>query len=215
VSEYRSSEFGTALSGLILAIMLIVGIYALTAGRFAAMNVVASTPEEVAARVQPVGKVTLAGETPPVSAAAPAVAQAQDPGAATYQKVCNACHGTGAAGAPKLGDKAAWASRAERGIDALLETAIQGKGAMPPRGTCATCSDEDLRAVIQYMLAEMGLDQAEAAAPAQSPAEPPATEAAPMPSPTEQPAAEAPAAEAEPVQEPQNTPAPSPEAAPQ
>ncbi len=174
MSESRNSEFGTSVSGLILTFMLIVGIYALTAGRFAAMNAVPFTPEEVAARLRPVGQVTLAGETPPPSAA-PAVAQEQDPGAATYQQVCSACHGTGAAGAPKLGDQAAWAPRAERGIDALLATAVQGKGAMPPRGTCATCSDEDLRAVIQYMLAEMGLDQAEATA-AQSPAEQPAAE---------------------------------------
>ncbi len=182
MSESRNSEFGTSVSGLILTFMLIVGIYALTAGRFAAMNAVPSTPEEVAARLRPVGQVTLAGETPPASAPAPAAVQEQDPGAATYQQVCSACHGTGAAGAPKLGDQAAWAPRAERGIDALLETAIQGKGAMPPRGTCATCSDEDLRAVIRYMLAEMGLDQVEATASAQSP---------------EQPVAESPAAEAE------------------
>lgn len=76
------------------------------------------------------------------------------PGAALYERVCIACHGTGVAGAPKREDPADWAPRLARGESALLQTAIQGKGAMPPRGSCSSCSDEDLRAAIDYMTAQ-------------------------------------------------------------
>lgn len=71
---------------------------------------------------------------------------------AVYTAKCAACHTTGAAGAPKLGDKAAWANRLGKGVDGLLATVISGKGAMPPRGACADCSDADLKAAIQYMI---------------------------------------------------------------
>lgn len=73
-----------------------------------------------------------------------------------YQSACLACHASGVAGAPKTGDGAAWSARAGNGIDALLTSAINGKGAMPPKGG-STYSDEQLRAVIEYILAESGL----------------------------------------------------------
>jgi cytochrome c5 len=161
VSEHKSSEFGTAMSGLIAVVVLIAVVYALTAGRFAAMGTGAESPEAVAARLAPVGKVNLAGAASPAPVAAPAGAAPavadEGPGVAIYQKACFACHATGVANAPKLGDKAAWEPRAAQGIDTLLQTAIDGKGAMPPRGTCAACSDDDLRAAIQYMLSKAGL----------------------------------------------------------
>ncbi len=75
-------------------------------------------------------------------------------GQKTYQTSCQACHATGAAGAPKLGDKEAWASRIATGVDAMLAVAIKGKGAMPPKGACASCSDDDLKAAIEYMVSE-------------------------------------------------------------
>ena len=75
-------------------------------------------------------------------------------GQKTYQTSCQACHATGAAGAPKLGDKAAWAPRIATGVDAMLAVAIKGKGAMPPKGACAGCSDDDLKAAIEYMVSE-------------------------------------------------------------
>lgn len=68
-----------------------------------------------------------------------------------YNTKCMACHATGAANAPKLGDKEAWAPRIATGKDALLASAINGKNAMPPKGACMDCSDEDLAAVIDYM----------------------------------------------------------------
>jgi cytochrome c5 len=75
-------------------------------------------------------------------------------GQQTYMNSCQACHATGAAGAPKLGDKDAWAPRIATGMDALLATSIAGKGAMPPRGACASCSDDDLKAAIEYMVSQ-------------------------------------------------------------
>lgn len=78
----------------------------------------------------------------------PAAAMAND----TYNTKCVACHATGAAGAPKLGDAAAWAPRASLSMDALLASVKNGKGAMPPKGLCNDCSDDDFKGAIQFML---------------------------------------------------------------
>ncbi len=69
---------------------------------------------------------------------------------ALYAQVCQACHATGVAGAPKFGDKAAWAPRVTAGIDGMTAFAIKGKGAMPPRGG-TTASDAEIKAVVTYM----------------------------------------------------------------
>ena len=69
-----------------------------------------------------------------------------------YDTKCFTCHNTAVAGAPKLGDKAAWEPRIATGMDAMLATAVKGKGAMPPKGACMDCSDDDLKAAIQYMV---------------------------------------------------------------
>ncbi|MAR89588.1 MAG: c-type cytochrome [Pseudomonadota bacterium] len=80
------------------------------------------------------------------------IAQAEE-APAKYNMYCMACHGTGAAGAPKTGDKAAWEPRIEAagGIDALVESSKKGKNAMPPMGLCNDCSDAELKAIIVYM----------------------------------------------------------------
>ena len=75
-------------------------------------------------------------------------------GAATYQQACVACHMTGAAGAPKLEDKAAWAPRIAQGTDVLYASALKGKGAMPPKGGQAQLSDEDIKAAVDYMVSQ-------------------------------------------------------------
>ncbi len=82
----------------------------------------------------------------------PAAAMAERSGEEIYNTKCSVCHAAGIAGAPKFGDAAAWAPRAEKGIDGLLATAITGLNAMPPKGTCMDCSDSELKAGIQYML---------------------------------------------------------------
>jgi len=94
----------------------------------------------------------------PEPAAEPAEAAAADTqtaaadGQKIYQASCQACHVAGVAGAPKLGDKAAWAPRIAKGNDALLASVKGGLNAMPPMGACMSCSDAELGAAIAYMV---------------------------------------------------------------
>jgi cytochrome c5 len=90
----------------------------------------------------------------PAAAAAPvaAAAPAGDAGKKLYETSCVACHASGVAGAPKFGDKAAWAPRIAAGMDSMMNTTLKGKGAMPPRGA-STASDEELKAAVEYMVA--------------------------------------------------------------
>jgi cytochrome c oxidase subunit 2 len=114
---------------------------------------------EAAPPATPAGGSTAAGESPgagtAVAAAAPAgaAAAAKADGKATYDTVCMACHSTGAAGAPKYGDKAAWAPRLKQGQPALYAAALKGKGAMPPKGGNTTLSDDAVKAAVDYMAA--------------------------------------------------------------
>jgi len=71
-----------------------------------------------------------------------------------YNDACAVCHAAGIAGAPKLGDKAAWAARIAAGNDSLYTTAIKGKGAMPAKGGRADISDDDIKAIVDYMVAK-------------------------------------------------------------
>jgi cytochrome c5 len=84
--------------------------------------------------------------------AAAAAAPASDAGKKLYDSVCMACHVTGVAGAPKFGDKAAWAPRIATGMDTLYASVIKGKNAMPARGGSGA-SDDDIKAAVQYMVA--------------------------------------------------------------
>ncbi len=88
--------------------------------------------------------------TPPAAAAA---AGGKPDGAKVYAAGCNACHAAGVAGAPKFGDKAAWAARAPLGIAALTAAVVKGKGAMPPMGGQMNASEAELRAAVEHMLA--------------------------------------------------------------
>lgn len=68
-----------------------------------------------------------------------------------YNAICKACHETGVAGAPKTGDKAAWAPRLATGNAALLKSVINGKNAMPPRGGDTSLTDDELKAAVEYL----------------------------------------------------------------
>lgn len=81
-----------------------------------------------------------------------AAAHAAD-GKAVYDKTCAMCHATGVANAPKLGDKAAWAPRIATGRDALVASALKGKGAMPPKGGAQDLAEADVQAAVDLMLA--------------------------------------------------------------
>ena len=131
-------------------------------------------------RIKPVGKVVLAtagasatqdvagakaASPAPVTAAATttAAAPAAAPAAAapaakvdgkkTYDATCSVCHGAGIAGAPKFGDKAAWAPRLKAGIETLYASAIKGKAGMPAKGGNPSLSDADVKAAVDYMAA--------------------------------------------------------------
>jgi cytochrome c5 len=93
------------------------------------------------------------------AAAAPAAAPAAASGAGgkaetIYKATCMACHGAGVLGAPKFGDKAAWTPRAAKGKPALYTNAINGFKMMPPRGGNPALKDDELKAVVDYMLSK-------------------------------------------------------------
>lgn len=121
-----------------------------------AMNAQAATNDDIAERIKPVGQVCVQGEE---CKGIEVVASAAGGGAMTpddvVNKFCGTCHGAAAAamGAPAIGDAAAWKTRAETegGLDGLLAKAISGIRMMPPKGTCAACSDDDLKGAIQKM----------------------------------------------------------------
>ena len=113
-------------------------------------------------RTAPVGQVCIEGEEcmheAPVQAKAdtnaPAAPQAPRDGQQIVQSACFGCHGTGAAGAPIIG-KPIWKElSAAKGVDGLLKSAISGKGAMPPKGMCMDCSDDEIKAAVEYMIAQ-------------------------------------------------------------
>ncbi|MDO8908677.1 MAG: c-type cytochrome [Pseudohongiella sp.] len=82
------------------------------------------------------------------------VSEGFDP-ARTYTQSCAACHNSGAAGAPRMGNSADWSARLEKGMDVLVEHTINGfNNIMPPKGMCFTCSDDELRAIVQYIIDE-------------------------------------------------------------
>jgi len=119
---------------------------------------VADTMDDIAMRLRPV--VTLDDIRNPRAmstdgASMPATAAAGDSASKTpeqlYQGACLACHTTGAAGAPKIGDAAAWSERGAKGLDALVTSAVNGMGAMPPRGG-SQYDDDQVRVVIEYIL---------------------------------------------------------------
>lgn len=137
-----------------------------------------ASAQNVADNIRPVGSVCVAGQacvgTVASTAAVPEMAAVEEGAVikpastdtsavevasefdaeAAYQMSCNACHGTGAAGAPMLGDSGAWEPRLDKGMETLMANVVNGVGAMPARGICMTCSDDDLKAIVDYMLAQ-------------------------------------------------------------
>ncbi len=111
--------------------------------------------DAIAERLKPVGTVCMAGDPCAEEAGTVASAGGGEPrsGDAVYGQYCTACHGSGILEAPKTGDTAAWEARlaAAGSIEDLTQSAIAGVGAMPPKGTCADCSDDEIMAAIQHM----------------------------------------------------------------
>ncbi len=105
--------------------------------------------KQILLRLQPEGQVTVEAGGKVVEQK-PAVAL--NPGQKRYEDTCHICHGPGLAGAPKFGDKDEWAPRIAEGMDTLLQHAIHGYKAMPPKGTCMSCSDDEIKEAIEYMI---------------------------------------------------------------
>ena len=119
-----------------------------------AVGAQAATNDDIAKRLAPVGQVCVTGqECKGMEVAISAGGGDAKTPDSVIAKHCNACHGTGLLNAPKIGDAAAWGERAKKegGLDGLLAKAISGVNAMPPKGTCADCSDADLKGAIEKM----------------------------------------------------------------
>ena len=125
----------------------------------------AMSNQAVAERIKPVGSTPDIEKNPSPLVAAPAPAvvaaagadsgkAAAPSGKAVYDGSCQACHAAGVAGAPKLGDKAAWAPRLGAGAAALQASAIKGKNAMPPKGGNLSLPDADVKAAVDYMVSQ-------------------------------------------------------------
>ena len=81
------------------------------------------------------------------------LAEPQHPGRQIYEDYCFSCHTPGLSGAPKIGDREAWKFRLAQGKNVLLDSTINGiQPAMPPRGVCFDCSDQDLEHAIDYII---------------------------------------------------------------
>ena len=123
---------------------------------------------ELDKRLAPVGQVATDASATPAAApaaavqvamapAAPAAAPAKVDGKAIYEQACSMCHGAGIAGAPKFGDKAAWAPRIKQGMDVLHDHALKGftgkSGTMPAKGGRMDFSDDQVKAAVDHMAA--------------------------------------------------------------
>lgn len=107
------------------------------------------TDEDIAERIKPVGNIHVAG----AAAQAEASGGGAKSGEEVYNSACIACHGAGVLGAPKFQVAAEWQPRLdEKGFDTIWKNAINGINAMPPRGTCGSCSDDEIKAAIEYMI---------------------------------------------------------------
>jgi cytochrome c5 len=130
----------------------------------------AMSEEAIAKRLKPVGEVVIDPSQPApasapaaVAAATPAAgAQAVTPakadagkGKSIFDTTCNVCHGAGVAGAPRIGDKTAWAPRMKAGMGALYASSIKGKNAMPPKGGNLSLTDADVNAAVDYMVSKV------------------------------------------------------------
>ena len=103
--------------------------------------------DDIAERIKPVGDVYLAGSEPVVE-------EPSGPrdGATVYGTFCIACHGSGVSGAPIKGKAEDWSARIAQGKDVMKDHAINGFNAMPARGTCMDCSDDEIVAAIEHMI---------------------------------------------------------------
>ena len=110
----------------------------------------ASVKDELASRIAPIGGLCMSGDS---CAAAPIVVASGPRTGEEVYNTCSACHSSGAAGAPKFGDVAAWAPRIAQGAETLYTHSINGYNAMPAMGLCNDCSTDEIKAAVDHMVA--------------------------------------------------------------
>lgn len=112
--------------------------------------------DNIAQRLAPVGSVCIEGEecdaANGAAAAASSAPAAARSGEQVYNSACAGCHATGAAGAPKFADSGAWADRIGKGIDTLYTNALNGINGMPAKGLCMDCSEDEIKATVDYLV---------------------------------------------------------------
>ena len=155
MSEAQDETFSpqniTVLGGLLLLAIILGEVVIGPHGNDETVAEAVDTREDMAMRLQPV--VSLGEMRSSMTVASAAGDTADKSPDQLYQGACLACHSTGAAGAPKIGDAAAWKARLAKGLDSLVTSAINGIGAMPPRGG-SQYNDEQVRATIEYILSK-------------------------------------------------------------
>lgn len=107
-------------------------------------------PEAIEQRLQPMGKVRIEGTT--TTTVKPAALAGVGTPKEIYENNCKMCHQNGLAGAPKFGNKADWQPRIAQGLDTLVSAAWNGIRAMPPKGNCLKCTQDDIKATVEYMI---------------------------------------------------------------
>ena len=147
VSQFLIALVGALIPVLIVAFLifkLVMGIMSTHVGGEDAK----AAEEEVAQRLKPVGEVAIGEAKPDAGGVVD--------GKKIYEGLCQACHGTGAAGAPKAGDKGAWGPRIAQGKETLFKHAIGGftrkSGAMPPQGGNPALSDAEVKAAVEHLI---------------------------------------------------------------
>ncbi len=130
--------------------MIVCAVAMLTATLTSAVLQAGSVEDGIVSRIHAVGSICIEGEdcAKALTVAAAGPRSAED----VYNKGCLACHASGAAGAPKFGIAADWTARLALGTELLYSNAINGKGAMPARGLCPNCSDDEVKAAVDYMI---------------------------------------------------------------
>lgn len=106
-------------------------------------------PDAIETRLQPMGQVNIIGVSAKPATAAKAGPLTPEQ---IYDNNCKMCHQTGIAGAPKFGNSADWAPRISQGLDTLVKAAITGIRAMPPKGNCLSCTPDEIKATVEYMV---------------------------------------------------------------
>ncbi|MGB1190009.1 MAG: c-type cytochrome [Pseudomonadales bacterium] len=110
--------------------------------------------DEIIARIHKVGDVCLVGQACAAGEMMEALSDTASSPESIYERSCSTCHDLGIAGAPKMADVAQWAPRLEKGMDTLYDSGIYGLApGMPAKGMCFECSDDDIKAVVDYMVA--------------------------------------------------------------